>query len=362
MDKVMLHPWLKAGVIDQHVLYPTEVGTPQGGPISPTVMHRTLAGIDTLVREHYPSHTRRGRKAQVHIVPYADAVISTGSAPELLAKEITPLVATFLQQRGLELSPEKTRITPIENGVDFLGHNVRKDKGKLLIKPAPKSVQALLDKVRGVIKTHQQAATSPRIGQLNPIIKGWANYQRHVVSKRVFSQVDRAIFEPLGPWATRRHPTKAKQWGAKKYVLHPGTGKWMFFGQDMGKDGHGHTIHLTKASTGPIRRHSKIQGDANPYEPRWGMYFEQRLGVEMHQPLHGQRRVWSLWQAQHGQCPVCHQSITAMTGWHVHHLVPRTKGGGDNLSHLIRLHPTCHTQGHCAGLNVVKPRPAKGVC
>jgi RNA-directed DNA polymerase len=362
MDKVILHQWLKAGCIDKHILYPTEVGTPQGVPISPTLMNMTLAGMETLLREHYPSNTRRGRQAQVHIVTYADDFIITGSSPELLENEIKPLVASFLQQRGLELSPEKTRITQIENGFDFLGHNVRKYNGKLFIKPSPKSVQTLLNKVRGIIKTHKQATAGALIEQLNPIIKGWANYQCHVVSKRVFSQVDRAIFETLWQWAVRRHPTKAKQWVAKKYFLHPDTGQWMFFGQGMGKDGHVHTLHLAKASHVPIRRHIKIKGAANPYDPQWGMYFEQRLGVAMQQTLKGQRRVWSLWQDQHGQCPVCHQSITAITGWHVHHLVPRTKGGGDHLSNLILLHPTCHNQVHCTGLNVVKPRPAKGVC
>jgi RNA-directed DNA polymerase len=271
MDKVMLHQWLKAGFIDKHILYPTEVGTPQGGPISPTLMNMTLAGMETLLREHSPRNTRRGRQTQVHIVTYADDFIITGSSHELLEHEITPLVATFLQQRGLELSPEKTRITHIENGFDFLGHHVRKYNGKLLIKPSTKSIHALLDKVRGVIKTHKQATAGALIGQLNPIIKGWANYQRHVVSKRVFSQVDRAIFETLWQWATRRHPTKAKQWVAKKYFLPPGTGQWVFCGQDIGKDGHVHTIHLTKASNVPIRRHIKIKGDANPYDAQWGM-------------------------------------------------------------------------------------------
>lgn len=362
MDKVILKQWLKAGFIDKHILYPTDVGTPQGGPISPTLMNMTLAGMETLLREYYPSNTRRGRQAKVHIVIYADDFIITGSSQELLEHEIKPLVATFLQQRGLEFSPEKTRITQIENGFDFLGQNVRKYNGKLLIKPSTKSIHALLDKVRGVIKTHKQATAGTLIGHLNPIIKGWANYQCHVVSKRVFSRVDCAIFETLWQWATRRHPTKAKQWVAQKYFLHPGSGTWVFFGQSTGKDGVGHRVQLTKASSVPIKRHIKIKGDANPYDPQWELYFDQRLGVEMSDTLKGQRRVRALWQNQHGKCPVCHQSITTMTSWHVHHLVPRAKGGGDHLGNLVLLHPTCHNQVHCAGLNVVKPRPAKGVC
>ena len=121
----------------------------------------------------------------MHIVTYADDLIITGSSPELLENEIKPRVATFLQQRGLELSPEKTRVTQIENGFDFLGHNVRKYNGKLLIKPSTKSVQTLLDKVRGVIKTHKQATAGALIGQLNPIIQGWANYQQFPVTYHI---------------------------------------------------------------------------------------------------------------------------------------------------------------------------------
>jgi RNA-directed DNA polymerase len=131
-------------------------------------------------------------------------------------------------------------------------------------------------------------------------MKGWANYQRHVVSKRVFSQVDRAIFKTLWQWATRRHPPKAKPSVTKKYFLHPGTGKWMFFGHNMGKDGHVHTAHLIKASLCPSEGLSRSRVTPTPMPLPWGMYFEQRLGVEMQHTLQGQRRVWSLWQDQHG--------------------------------------------------------------
>ena len=101
----------------------------------------------------------------------------------------------FLHERDLELSPEKTRITPIEDGFDFLGQNVRKYAGKLLIKPARKNVKAFLDKVRKTVKANKQATAANLIAQLNPMIRGWANYHRHVVSKKTFDHVDTAIFK-----------------------------------------------------------------------------------------------------------------------------------------------------------------------
>lgn len=361
MDKAILQKWLKAGFIDKHLLYPTEVGTPQGGPISPTLMNMTLTGLESTLREKYPSNTRRSKQAKVNIVVYADDFIITGSSKELLETEVRPLVEKFLRERGLELSPEKTSITEIKKGFDFLGQNVRKYGGKLLIKPATASVKALLDNVRAIIKKNKPARAGALIVKLNPIIKGWTNYHRHVVSKRVFSQVDRAIFVALWQWAVRRHPTKAKQWVARKYFpLH--NGRWIFFGQTTGKDGAGQIVRLSQAGGVLIRRHVKIKGEANPYDPRWETYFEQRLGVAMGNHLKGKQRLLYLWQEQNGNCPVCQQKITKVSGWHLHHLVPRTKGGAAKLDNLVLLHPNCHNQVHCAGLEVVKPRPVKGVC
>jgi len=82
-------------------------------------------------------------------VRYADDFIITGNSKELLEKEVKPCVEAFLDERGLQLSQEKTKLTHISEGFDFLGQNVRKYGGKLLIKPSAKNVKAFLDKVRG---------------------------------------------------------------------------------------------------------------------------------------------------------------------------------------------------------------------
>jgi RNA-directed DNA polymerase len=349
MDKVILRQWLKARFIDKQILHSTEAGTPQGGPLSPTLMNMTLNGLEKLIREKYPSNTRVSRQVKVNIVKYAGDLIITGSAQKLLETGVKPLVEKFLYERGLEISAEKTKIRHIEDGFDFRGQNVRKYNGKLLIKPSTDSVHALLKKVREGIKTNKPATAGKLIVQLNPIIKGWADYHRHVVSKRVFSQVDCAIFKSLWRWARRRHPQNAKQWVAEKYFLHPKTGKWMFFGEVAGKDGTVQAVQLRKATDVPISRHVKIKGEANPYDPQWEIYFEERLGVKMVNNLKGRRKLLFLWPEQKGLCPVCQQKITKLTGWHNHHIVPRADGGGDNAENLILLHPTCHNKVHNEG-------------
>lgn len=179
----MLKKWLKVGFMDKQVLYPTEAGVPQGGICSPVIANLALDGLEALLRKQYPLTTNRGQQAKVHLDRYADDFIISGSSYELLQEEVKPLVEQFLRERGLELSPEKTRITHIEDGFDFLGQNVRKYAGKLLIQPARKNVKTFLGKVRQLVKANAQATAVNLIAQLNPMIRGWANYHRHVMSQ-----------------------------------------------------------------------------------------------------------------------------------------------------------------------------------
>jgi RNA-directed DNA polymerase len=120
----------------------------------------------------------------LNFIRYADDFIITSKSKELLEVEIKPLVEQFLQERGLELSPTKTVITHVEEGFDFLGQNVRRyPNGKLLIKPSKKSVKTFLNGVRETIRAALGSTAADLIRELNPKIRGWANYHRHVVSK-----------------------------------------------------------------------------------------------------------------------------------------------------------------------------------
>ncbi len=95
-----------------------------------------------------------------------------------------------------------------------------------------------------------------------------------------------------------------------------------------------------------IRRHRKIKADANPYDPIWETYFEERLALRMGKELLGNRKAWQLWKNQNGHCPECDELITSETGWHIHHVVYRVYGGKDILSNLHLLHPNCHRKLH----------------
>jgi len=274
--------------------------------------------------------------------------------------KVMPLVETFLNQRGLELSKEKTRVVNIKEGFDFLGQNVRKYNGKLIIKPAKKNVQAFLEKVRSIIEKYATASAGKLIALLNPIIRGWADYHCHICSKTTYSKVDHAIFQKLWSWAKRRHMNKGRRWIKDKYFKSIGQRKWVFSGEIEEPDGKKQTIHLLSTAYTPIKRHIKVKRVANPYDPGWETYFEHRLDVKMEDSLKGKQRLLNLWKSQNGLCPVCEQKITKITGWHSHHIIWRSKGGTNTVGNQVLLHPNCHNKVHCQGLSVVKPRPARG--
>lgn len=107
-------------------------------------------------------------KQKVNIVRYADDFIITGATKEVLENEVRPMVEEFLAARGLTLSPEKTKITHIDDGFDFLGFNVRKYDGKLLIKPSKANISAHLARLRELIKANRTTRQTNLIGLLNP--------------------------------------------------------------------------------------------------------------------------------------------------------------------------------------------------
>lgn len=360
MDKGILRKWLKAGFMDHGTLSPTEAGTPQGSIASPVLANLALDGLERELRTHFPK-PKNHHNAQVNLVRYCDDWIITARSKEVLEHEVKPLVEAFLAERGVRLSPTKTVITHIEEGFDFLGQHVRWYKDKLLIKPSRKSIKTLLGKVREVIKVNLPTPAGQLIGQLNPRLRGWANYHRHVVSKVIFAKMDHAIFQAVWRWAKRRHPNKPPSWRRQKYFTRVANNHWVFFGTTTTSQGKTQEHRLLRLAYTPIKRHIKVKAEANPYDPAWERYFEARLGVKMADTLQGRRSLLYLWREQSGRCPVCEQLITQLTGWHSHHLVWRSHGGADGAANRMLLHPTCHQQVHSQGLTVAKPRPATGV-
>jgi RNA-directed DNA polymerase len=277
IDKQIAKEWLTCGVIFNKILTPTKKGTPQGGIISPTLANATLDGMEKAVNETYGNIRMEKGKVycpKVNLIRYADDFVVTAENRETL-EEIKILLTEFLSQRGLQLSEEKTLITHISNGFDFLGFNIRKYNGKLLIKPSNKSQKKITEKLHEVVFSNKSALQSRIIEILNPIITGWGNYFRHVVSKKVFAKIDHILVGQLKRWAFRRHPNKSKGWVLEKYFKSENNRKWVFQDALEGK-GKNKVFTLKRMADIPIVRHRKIRKDANPFDQQWDAYFLDR--------------------------------------------------------------------------------------
>lgn len=347
VDTQILYKWLKCGFVDTKHLFPTEEGTPQGGTISPTLMNMTLDGLEKALREHFPTRTHKDGKTHflmVNFVRYADDFIVTGESPKLLRDEVLPIIRAFMAERGLQLSEEKTVITHINDGFDFLGQNIRKYNGKLLIKPSKSSAKSLLKKVREVIKSNKAAPQDLLIRRLNPIIRGWVNYHRFVVSSEVFSWIDYQTYKCLWQWAKRRHKHKGRKWIAKKYWHHIENRQWTFAVELNGKTGsEPFCLTLEYATDTKILRFKKIVAEANPFDEKWNGYFEERDGEKMLNSTKGREKLLKTWRLQKRLCPVCGEPITSETSFKIHKVFE-----GKKFKVSMMVHPLCHKMLHAS--------------
>jgi RNA-directed DNA polymerase len=271
MDKKVLRQWLEAGYIEKCQWYPTKDGTPQGAIISPTLLNITLSGLEATAKK------AANPKDKVNVCVYADDFIITGATKAVLEDKVKPAVERFLKERGLNFSLEKTHITHISEGFNFLGVNHRKYDGKFLQLPAKDNIKRFLEGIRTVIKSHINVKTEVLIRTLNPKIRGWANYHRHICAKRTFNYVDAQIYHALWRWAKKRHPNKGGKWIQRKYFRSQGMQRWIFSTKCTDKEGTSYFLDLLSAAKIPIIRYVKMRAEATPYDQKYHKYLSQRM-------------------------------------------------------------------------------------
>lgn len=355
MNKMILGKWLRAGVVYKGRLSPTEEGTPQGGIISPTLANMCLNGLESGLIAYLRGRfgVKKADKLKVNVIRYADDFVITGSSQELLATEVRPWIETFLAQRGLRLSPEKTKVTHIDTGFDFLGWNFRKYNGKFLNKPSKKNAQAFYRKVSEIVKTHISTKQEDLIAKLNPVLRGWTQYHHPVVAKEAFSRMDSLIFWRLVRWTRRRHPNKSLSWCKSRYWRRI-KDRDEFAATVKTIDGS-LTTKLLKLADTKIVRHIKIRGSYNPFDPADEIYGEGLRTKRMLKNMSYQYETSMLYISQNGRCALCAEPLEQEERWHDHHIVYKVAGGSDNLSNRVLLHPVCHRRLHALGLQVAKP-------
>ena len=312
MDRQILRKWLKAGFWEKGQLFPTRKGTPQGGVASPILANIALDGMQQAIAQAVSK-----KDDKVNFVRYADDFIVTGASQEILEQKVKPALMAFLTPRGLELSEQKTVITHISTGFNFLGHTVRKFGDTLLTTPAKSNLKALRQKIRLCIQSALGQSQQMLLLKLNPLIRGWSNYYRHGASKRTFNRLDHHVIWQLWRWAKRRHPNKSAKWKQRKYYS---AAQGLFSVRLTKGRGKGQVLTLYKASSTKIKRHIKVRGAANPYDSDYTRYFESRRP---------KRRRWS---QTAGNAPT-----------------PQSSGATRTVAHWLQFAAACPQQGAPVG-------------
>ncbi len=336
MDKRILSKWLRSGYMEEQRFNPSTQGVPQGGLVSPVIGNLALDGMEQLVKgksEHFR------RRHNINFVRYADDFIVTANNREVLEASI-PKLEAFLGVRGVSLSKEKTTITPISKGFDFLGQTIRKHPrpngkpAKLQITPSKASFQSIKEKIRAICKSHKGATPATLIDKLNPVLRGWANYHRHISCAKTFSKVDSFVWGRVYRWCKRRHPDKTGRWIAKRYFLRTNSKSWRFTDPATGNS-------LIKiAEQVKQKRHIKIKAAANPFDPQWEAYFHDRGRKQSRALTTGfKARIYAV---QDGVCPTCQQLITDEEDLILHHRDGEQRNNA--LANLVFYHPNCYFQ------------------
>lgn len=265
---------------------------------------------------------------KVNLVRYADDFIVTAATKEI-AEEAKGIIRDFLQTRGLELSEEKTVITHINDGFDMLGWTFRKFKGKLIVKPSKKALEALKASLSETILGRGKAwKQEVLIGVLNRQIRGWANYHQSVCASEAFAHIDYILYELLWRWAKRRHPHKGQWWVSTNYWHRRGRRNWVFSTENK---------VLQRVDSIPIIRHTKVRMNANPYFDT--QYFTKRKFQHGMERLSG--RFKQVWKNQKGCCYHCGLPMDIRDGKEIFFKIPRNMGGKDEVRNMAYVHKHC---------------------
>jgi RNA-directed DNA polymerase len=316
------------------------------------VLRPYLHQLEEHIKGSFPRTKELGQKGKRYQVLWTPQVIRYADDLVIIHRDRTVIEACqeiaeeWLGKMGLEISQTKTRIAHTlaqedeKAGFDFLGFNVRQYKAskynseqgfKTLIKPSNAAIQRHYKELSTIIDQHKASSQEGLIGKLNPVIAGWCRYYSTVVSKKIFQKLDQKLYEKLKRWAKRRHPRKPIRWAMNKY-WHIDKGEGWHFSTNTG-----FRLHLH--SNMPITRHTKVRGDASPFNGDWS-YWATRRGTYPGTSS----RVTKLMKKQKGHCKYCGLYFTSESLVEVHHCDGDRKN--NRFNNLAIVHRHCHDQIH----------------
>lgn len=361
--KNQIKAWLKAGIVKNGFYTASEMGTPQGGVISPLVANIALAGIEEAVN----SIPRKARETLI-LIRYADDFVVIGDDLEKV-KKAKVVIDKFLEDVGLEISEQKTRICHSkekldgeEPGFDFLGFNIKQvPRGRhraarhgsihyghrLVIKPSDEAIETFKTKVKANIKTAINKVNEKRalsvISTLKPVMRGWANYHRIGNGAwETFHKVDEQIYQRLLRLTKRDKGKDSMDTMWNRYWHYTDKG-WRFGGYDE----QGNLITLPKLTDYAKSSYKKVNGEKSPFDGDRA-YWAKRAKFDPSLDILRQKIIVK----QEGICPECSQVL--LTGEHkeLHH--KDWNHVNNRMKNLVILHRHCHQDLHTRGRSTVR--------
>lgn len=338
--KAMLEKWLKAGIMEEMNYSDTTEGTPQGGIISPVLCNVAMNGLEEEIKKANP--LIKGISQGVHIIRYADDMIVTSRTPEI-AERNKNLISEFLKVRGLELHPDKTKITNIKEGFDFLGFNFKRmpynrkynketeQSTVLIIKPSDKGVKKLKATVKGIIRPDMKIENIIR--EANPVLRGWAEHKRiSYHSQAIFIKIDYWIYLRMMRWARAQSTKIGLKETLKKYLFETETRKWNW---GIKKE----KLNLINIAEIPIITLRPLKLNKNPYKLEDIVYFNKRR-----ENLVEAKFKLAIFKKHKHLCPGCGESLHNGEPIELHHIISKRSRGKYTMSNIQPLHRICHQQ------------------
>lgn len=345
---------LQAGIMEGQLFKKTKEGTPQGGIVSPLLANIYLHEMDRWFQTNYiglnyneKNKRRRRKEGNAFYIRYADDFVVAWNGSKEKAEQLKADLSAFLMNDlHLELSQEKTHITHVTDGYDFLGFTVKRvidqNRGynELVFYPSKKSVLKLKRKIKDMTcRGRTLASVRDKIEALNLLLKGWSNYYRHSCASRTFSYVGHYAFKRMEFWLRKKTGSRVRRVYRKYYRRHNGSLTWV----DNGK-----ALYLPGV-------HNRIRYKRYRHRPNPFLDTHKTPEIPYHQsPYPGKRK----WQGYHvygekwtaireealkrdeQRCRIC----GGFDRVEVHHQKKHKTNRNHELDNLITLCSACHRE------------------
>ena len=288
---------LKAGIVMNGELFPSDTGISLGSPISPIIGNMVLDGMQTSVFKSLYKNKEIENYVYGDMIRFADDFVFFAKDYEQ-ALEIQNIVKSFLSERGLRLSDEKTFIAPASDGFDFIGWNFRQIGISPIITPSEKSVKAFESNIEKKILNHN-GSIEALIKSINQSIYGFANYHKVTDCRETFAHLDNVIEALLIKKVKILHPKRPWEQLKKVYWYIDSQGNPVFSVPDN------KSIHIFQMRNVDVCFHYAVKTSFNYFiDNDYLQKLEKQRDIDHHL-----NKYKSIWTKQNGKCFICGKDI-----------------------------------------------------